>query len=250
MAIIDIRQPDLSTAAMTKYSGQKHVLAAIDCIIFGFDGFNLKLLLVQRAIEPEKNKWSLMGGFVKPAESLEQASDRILQQLTGLSGVYLEQLQTFSDPERDPVERTISTAYFALIDIHKYEKQLSHEYHAEWFLLEEMPVLIFDHNEMVKLAQKKLRYKAALHPILFELLPEKFTVPQLQCLYEEIYDTKFDNRNFSRKVLSTQLLIKQKEKDKLNSKKGAFYYKLNKKKYRANFQAFLNFIPNPDKLLV
>ncbi|MBS1597865.1 MAG: NUDIX hydrolase [Bacteroidetes bacterium] len=235
---------------MTKYSGQTRVLSAIDCIIFGFDGFDIKLLLIQRGIEPEKNKWSLMGGFVKSEESLEQAADRILQQLTGLNGVYLEQLQTFSDPHRDPMERTISTAYFALIDIHQYEKQLSHDYHAEWFLLEERPKLIFDHEDMVKLAQKKLRYKAALHPILFELLPQKFTIPQLQTLYEKIYDTKFDNRNFSRKVLSTQLLIKQKEKDKLNSKKGAFYYKLNKKKYRANFQAFLNFIPNPDKLLM
>jgi 8-oxo-dGTP diphosphatase len=238
------------STAMTKYSGQRHVLSAVDCIIFGFDGFNIKLLLIQRGFEPEKNKWSLMGGFLKTGESLEHAADRILQQLTGLRGVYLEQLQTFSDPTRDPVERTISTAYFALIDIHQYEKQLSHDYHAEWFLLEKMPALIFDHMEMVRLAQKKLRYKAALHPILFELLPEKFTVPQLQCLYEEIYDAKFDNRNFSRKILSTQLLVKQKEKDKLNSKKGAFYYKLNKKKYRANFQAFLNLIPNPDKLLL
>ena len=235
---------------MTKYSGQKHVLAAVDCIIFGFDGYNLKLLMIQRGFNPEKHKWSLMGGFVKIHESLESAADRILKQLTGLEGVYMEQLQTFSNPLRDPVERTISTAYFALIDIHKYEKQLSHDYHAEWFLLKEKPELIFDHEEMVKLAQKKLRYKAALHPILFELLPDKFTIPQLQCLYEEIYDTKLDNRNFSRKILSTELLVKQKEKDKFNSKKGAFYYKLNKRKYRANFQAFLNFIPNPDKLLL
>lgn len=235
---------------MTKYSGFKHLLAAVDCIIFGFDGYSIKLLLIKRGFEPEKHKWSLMGGFVKIDESLDQAANRILNQLTGLKGVYMEQLETFSDPMRDPVERTISTSYFALIDIHRYEKQLSLDYHAEWFLLKERPALIFDHDQMVKLAQNKLRYKAALHPILFELLPDKFTIPQLQCLYEEIYDTKFDNRNFSRKILSTQLLIKQKEKDKLNSKKGAFYYKLNKRKYRANFQAFLNLIPNPDKLLL
>ncbi|HTS44595.1 MAG TPA: NUDIX domain-containing protein [Puia sp.] len=234
---------------MQKYSGQKHVLAAVDCIIFGFDGYDIKLLLIQRGFKPEKQKWSLMGGFVKPNESLEQAANRVLKQLTGLEGVYMEQLQTFSNPSRDPVERTISTAYFALIDIHEYEKQLSHDYHAEWFQLKDRPALIFDHEEMVEQAQKRLRYKAALHPILFELLPEKFTIPQLQCLYEEVYDTRLDNRNFSRKVLSTGLLIKQKEKDRVNSKKGAFYYKLNRRKYRANFQAFLNFIPNPDKLL-
>jgi len=234
---------------MTKYSGQKHFLIAVDCIIFGFDGYDIKLLLIQRGFEPEKNKWSLMGGFLQSGESLEYAANRVLKQLTGLEGVYLEQLQTFSKPLRDPVERTISTAYFALIDIHQYEKQLSHDYHAEWFLLKKRPLLIFDHEEMVKLAQKQLRYKAALHPILFELLPDKFTIPQLQSLYQGIYNTKFDNRNFSRKVLSTELLIKQQEKDKANSKKGAFYYKLDKRRYKANFQAFLNFIPNPDKLL-
>ena len=190
-----------------------------------------------------------MGGFLQPEESPEQATNRVLKQLTGLEGVYMEQLQTFAEPQRDPVERTLSIAYFALIDIHQYEKQISDEYHAEWFLLKEKPELIFDHDQMVRIAQKELRYKAALHPLLFELLPQKFTVPQLQSLYEGVYDTVFDNRNFSRKVLSTGLLIKQKEKDKMNSKKGAFYYKLDKKKYKANFQAFLNFIPNPDKFL-
>jgi ADP-ribose pyrophosphatase YjhB (NUDIX family) len=235
---------------MIKYPGQKHVLVAVDCIIFGFDGYDIKLLLIQRSFEPQIHKWSLMGGFLHGDESLEQAANRVLKTLTGLEGVYMEQLQTFSDPQRDPVERTISTAYFALIDIHQYEKQLSHDYHAEWFLIKQRPELIFDHEEMVKQAQKKLRYKAALHPILFELLPEKFTIPQLQSLYENIYNTSFDNRNFSRKVLSTGLLVKQKEKDKVNSKKGAFYYKLDKRKYKANFQSFLNFIPNPDKLLL
>jgi 8-oxo-dGTP diphosphatase len=231
------------------YAGQKHLLAAIDCIIFGFDGNELKLLLIQRGLKPEMGKWSLMGGFLQAEESLDQAADRILKQLTGLEGVYLEQLKTFGDPFRDPVERTISVVYFALIDIHNYEKQLSDEYHAEWFLLNEKPALIFDHDEMVAMAQEKLRYKAALHPIVFELLPAKFTIPQLQSLYEGIYATTFDNRNFSRKVLSTGLLLKQKEKDRMNSKKGAFYYKLDKKKYKANFQAFLNFIPNPNKLM-
>lgn len=234
---------------MTKYLGQKHILVAVDCIIFGFDGFDLKLLLIQRALLPEKNKWSLMGGFLQSDESLEQAANRVLKVLTGLEGVYMEQMHTFTDPLRDPAERTISTAYFALIDIHQYEKQLSHEYHAEWFLLKDIPKLIFDHNDMLQMAQQRLRYKAALHPILFELLPEKFTIPQLQSLYQEIYKTNFDNRNFSRKVLSTGLLVKQKEKDKAGSKKGAFYYKLNKRKYKANFQAFLKFIPNPDRFL-
>jgi 8-oxo-dGTP diphosphatase len=235
---------------MSRYQGQTRILVAVDCIIFGFDGNDIKLLLIKRGLNPEKGKWSLMGGFLRPEESLEQAADRILKKLTGLEGVYMEQLNAFGDPDRDPVERTLSIAYFALVDIHEYEKQLSNEYQAEWFLLKKTPPLVFDHQSMVEAAKRQLRYKAALHPILFELLPTRFTIPQLQILYEGIYDATFDNRNFSRKVLSTDLLIKQKEKDKANSKKGAFYYKLDKRKYKANFQAFLNFIPNPDKLLL
>ncbi|MDB5014783.1 MAG: mismatch repair protein MutT [Daejeonella sp.] len=230
---------------MIRYSGQTRILVAVDCIIFGFDGEHFKLLLIQRGFEPEVKKWSLMGGFIQPHENTDIAANRILMELTGLEGVYMEQLQVFSEPTRDPIERTICVAYFALVDIHQYETQLNDNYHAEWFLLKDMPNLIFDHKEMVREAQKRLRYKAALHPILFELLPGRFTIPQLQSLYEGIYDIYIDKRNFSRKVLSTNLLIKQNEKDKLNSKKGAYYYVLDKEKYAENFQAFLNFIPIP-----
>lgn len=225
------------------------MLVAVDCIIFGFDGENLKILLIKRGFDPEEGKWSLMGGFIGKDESLDEAANKILHQLTGLNGVYLEQLHTFGNPSRDPMERTISVAYFALIDIHKYERQLNDNYHAEWFLTTEMPNLIFDHNQMVETAKQRIRYKAALHPILFELLPRKFTIPQLQSLYEGVYNTPIDNRNFIRKLTSTGLLIKLEEKDKSNSKKGAFYFKLDKKKYKAKFQAFLNFIPNPENMI-
>ena len=232
---------------MPIYAGQTHVLVAVDCIIFGFDGEDLKVLLVKRTMEPERNKWSLIGGFMAPSESLEQAAARILRNFTGIEGLYMHQLHTFSDPVRDPLERTVSTAFTTLIDIHEYEKQIIKDYHAEWFLISKKPKLIFDHESMLKMAQQELRYQAASHPILFELLPEKFTIPQLQSLYEGVYDSHFDNRNFSRKVLSTELLIKLTEKDKSGSKKGAFYYKLNKKKYKASFRSFMNFIPNPDR---
>jgi ADP-ribose pyrophosphatase YjhB (NUDIX family) len=227
---------------MTKYQKQTRFLAAVDCIVFGFDGQKLKILLIKRALEPEKNNWSLMGGFIQPEESADEAAVRVLKKLTGLEGVYLEQLQTFSKPDRDPIERTISVAYFALIDTHQYEKQITDEYHPEWFPLDKIPKLIFDHKKMVTLAKEKLRYKAALHPILFELLPPKFTLPLLQNLFEDVYETSFDKRNFSRKIMSTDLLLKQKEKDKENSRKGAFYYKLDKKHYRKNFHKFLHFI--------
>jgi ADP-ribose pyrophosphatase YjhB (NUDIX family) len=234
---------------MTKYVGQSRVLLAVDCIVFGFDGQDLKVLLIKRDFEPEKDKWSLMGGFVGDNEDPNQAANRVLNQLTGLEGIYLEQLQVFGNPNRDPIERTISLSYFALIDIHKYEKQLSDDYHPEWFLIKEIPNLIFDHQEMINQAKKRLRYKAALHPILFELLPHKFTIPQLLGLYEGIYETQFDKRNFSRKLLSTGLLLKQNEKDKDNSKKGAYYYHLDKTQYQNKFQAILNLIPNPENLI-
>jgi ADP-ribose pyrophosphatase YjhB (NUDIX family) len=231
---------------MTRYSRQQRLLVAVDCIIFGFDGQDLKLLLIRRGIEPEKGKWSLMGGFVQENEGFETAVARVLNQLTGLKGMYMEQLHAFGEPGRDPVERTISVAYFTLIDIHKYEKQISRDYQAEWFPLDKTPSLIFDHNKMIEMAKDKLRYKAAFHPILFELMPEKFTLPQLQVLYERVYDTYFDKRNFIRKVLSSGLLVKQKDKDKEGSKRGAFYYKLDRRKYKSKFYAFLNFIPNPN----
>lgn len=227
---------------MNKYKGQHHLLVAVDCIIFGFDGKGLKLLLIQRGFEPEKNKWSLMGGFLEGKENLDEAANRILKKLTGLENIYLEQLYAYSDINRDPEERTVSVSYFALIDIERYEKQISHEYHAEWFLINKRPGLIFDHDEMVRLAQKQLRYKAAIEPLLFELLPEKFTITQLQNLYEGVYQTAFDKRNFIRKLMSTGLLIKLGEKDKSGSRKGSFLYKLDKSQYKAKLHIFLSYI--------
>ena len=234
---------------MIKYQKQTRFLVAVDCIVFGFDGQQLKILLIKRGFEPCLDEWSLMGGFVQPTESADEAASRVLRELTGLEGVYLEQFHSFTEVERDPIERTVSIAYFALIDIHQYENQLNELYHAEWFGLNEIPALIFDHPKMVRLARQKLRYKAALHPLLFELLPNRFTLPLLQSLFEDVYGTKFDRGNFSRKIISTGLLIKQKEKDKTGSKKGAFYYKLDKKHYRRNFHSVLKFIPNINHLL-
>ena len=220
---------------MNRYSTQKKLLAAVDCIIFGFDGQELKILLIQRGFDPEKGKWSLMGGFVQPNESCDQAGSRILKELTGLEGVYLKQLRVFSEPARDPSERTISVGYFALINIHDYEKQLSDDYHAEWFSANKFPKLIFDHNEMVNEAKRQLQHEAAVHPVLFELLPPRFTMPQLQGLYEGVYNTTLDKRNFTRKLLSSGLLTRQADKDKLSSRKGAFFYKINKKAIKQNF---------------
>ena len=228
---------------MRRYSQQKRFLFAVDCIIFGFDGQELKLMVIQRGFEPFKGEWSLVGGFVAENESADDAAARVLKELTGLDGLYMEQLHAFTEVDRDTVERTISVAYFALIDIQKYKKQIIDYYHPAWFSINELPDLIFDHSKIVELAKSKLRYKAALHPLLFELLPSKFTMPQLQNLYQCVYNTEFDKGNFNRKLLSTKLLMKLKDKDKLSSKKGAFYYKVDIKKYSASFNAFLNLVP-------
>ena len=233
---------------MQQYSQQKRFLFAVDCIIFGYDGQDLKLLVIKRGLEPLKGSWSLVGGFIGDKESSENAAVRVLKDLTGLDGLYMEQLYGFSEPDRDSVERTISIAYFALIDIQKYKRQINEDYHPAWFPINQLPELIFDHTKIVELAKEKLRYNAALHPLLFELLPEKFTIPQLQNLYEAVYNTEFDKGNFNRKLLSTKLLLKLKDKDKLNSKKGAFYYMVDPNTYSEGFNTFLNFIPSQNMI--
>jgi ADP-ribose pyrophosphatase YjhB (NUDIX family) len=227
---------------LDQYKQQHPYLLALDSIIFGFDGESLKVLLVKRGME--EATWSLMGGWLQPNEGLEQAAARILFDLTGLTNVYLEQLHAFGDPNRDPIVRTISVAYFSLVKVADYESKISETFQARWFSIYDLPPLLFDHADMVDLAIKRLRYKAAQHPIGFELLPEKFTIPQLKKLYDAIYNTDFDKRNFSRKILSTNLLIKLEEKQKGFSRKGAYYYQIDKVKYQQVTDSFLNFIPS------
>ncbi len=226
---------------LTQYQAQTKCLVALDSIIVGFDGEALKLLLVKRGIEENNVTWSLMGGWLQPREDLENAASRILFELTGLKNIYLEQLYTFGDPDRDIVDRTVSVAYFALINVVDYTDRVSDSFEARWFALGDLPPLLFDHGDMIRKAIEKLRYKASQHPIGFELLPEKFTIPQLQKLYEAIFDTTFDKRNFSRKILSTGLLIKLNEKQRGHSKKGAFLYTVDAEKYQSQFNSFLNF---------
>jgi 8-oxo-dGTP diphosphatase len=216
---------------LSSYKSHQKILVAVDCIIFGFDGSQLKALLIKRGFEPEKGKWSLMGGFVGKNENAEQAAARVLYQLTGMKNIYMEQLYTFTDIHRDPAGRVISIAYFALINIADYSEQLQLEHEARWFSLNKIPALIFDHKRMVAKAKELLRQKVVHHPIGFELLPSKFTLPQLQSLYEAIYETPLDKRNFTKKMLSLGILNKLNEKDKESSRKGAFYYVFDSVKY-------------------
>jgi 8-oxo-dGTP diphosphatase len=157
---------------------------------------------------------------------------RVLYELTGMRNIYMEQLYTFTDVDRDTAGRVVSIAYFALINIADYSsQQLQVQYEAKWVPLNKVPPLIFDHKLMVAKAKEFLRHKVASHPIGFELLPSKFTLPQLQNLYEAIYETPLDKRNFAKKILSLGILNKLNEKEKESSKKGAFYYVFDNDKY-------------------
>jgi len=206
---------------------------AIDCIVFGFDKQELKLLLVHRNIEPAKGQWSLMGGFLSQEESLNDGAKRILFQLTGLEDIYLEQVYLFGDINRDPDERVISICYYALIKLEDYDEELGQSHDAHWFPIKARPELIFDHEQMVDAALYRLRRRAGYQPIGFELLPEKFTMKQLLSLYVAIYDRGFDEGNFSKKMLSLGILFKTDEKLRGNSKKGSFLYSFDQAGYES-----------------
>lgn len=218
---------------LNNYSAEDKVLLSVDCIIFGFDNEGLKILLIKRDFAPEKGKWSLMGGFLKKSESLNDAAIRVLNHYTGLQNIYMEQFYAYSEVDRDPEERTISVAYYALINIENHNTELIRNYHAEWFNISKMPKLIFDHDEMVTHAVRRLRYRTSTKPVGFELLPEKFTMRQLLELYEAILDKELDKRNFISKINSLDILVKLNEKDMLSSRKGSYLYMFDKEKYDA-----------------
>jgi len=215
---------------MSFYSQQNKHFVAVDCIILGFDQEKINILLHKRKFEPYLGGWSLFGGFLREGENLDAAAGRILLSLTGFSGVYLEQLYTYGNVERDK-ERVISVAYFALVNKEQYSSLEGGNYDAVWIPLENLPELVLDHNVMVNKAMRRLQRKAASEPLGFELLPDKFTLPGLQKLYEAIYGEDFDKRNFRKKILSMGVLKKLDEKDKTTSRKGAFLYRFDKLKY-------------------
>lgn len=228
--------------SIAQYKNHDRLLVAVDCIIFGFDGSHLKALLVKRGFEPGLGKWSLMGGFVDKDESVDEAASRILNTLTGLSDIYMEQLFCFGAVNRDPGGRVISITFFALIKIDDYSEALMREHNAKWFSLNAVPSLVFDHKHMINLAIERLREKVSNHPIGFALLPHKFTLQQLQALYEAVYERPMDKRNFTRKIHSLNILHKLKEKEKESSRKGAFFYVFDKKKYEKLDKEGLKFL--------
>ena len=210
----------------TYYNINPQFYVSVDCIIFGFDKGSLKLLLLKRNFEPAKGSWSLMGGFVQDGESVDDAAKRVLAELTGLENVYMEQVGTFGEVDRDPGERVISVAYYALININEYDRNLVQQHNAHWAEINEIPPLVFDHPQMVKQARIMLQKKASSEPIGFNLLPSLFTLFQLQSLYEAIYGEPLDKRNFRKRVADLNYIEKTDKIDKTGSKRGAALYKL------------------------
>jgi len=218
---------------MSKYYDDKdRFLVAMDCIIFGFSEGELSLLLIKRKIEPAKGQWSLMGGFLRENESIDEGAKRVLNELTGLENVYMEQVRTFGEVERDPGERVLSVAYYSLVKIEESDQERLDDHNAYWIKINELPELIFDHGQMVELARDVMRQKASTEPIGFNLLPDLFTLTQLQSLYEAIYGTILDKRNFRKRVAEMDYIVKTDKIDKTGSKRGASLYKFNDRIYQ------------------
>lgn len=213
------------------YSAHPRFYVSVDCIIFGFHEGKISLLLLKRNFEPAKGEWSLMGGFVQEDESIDDAARRVLADLTGLTDIYMEQVEAFGSLGRDPGERVISVAYYALINIDDYDRELVRKHNAFWVSLDELPEMVFDHDDMVAMALKKLRQKASTRPIGFKLLPEEFTLTTLQNLYEAIYGESLDKRNFRKQVAQMDYVEKVGTIDKTGSKRGAALYRFNEDKY-------------------
>ncbi len=214
------------------YSTNPSFYIGVDCIIFGFNGDGLSLLLLKRNFQPAMGEWSLMGGFVQKNESVDDAAKRVLTELTGLNNVFMEQLGAFGEIDRDPGERVVSVAYYALININEYDRELVQKHNAFWVNIKELPPLVFDHSQMVERARKRMSQRAAYKPIGFNLLPKLFTLSQLQSLYEAINGETMDKRNFRKRVAEMDYIEKTDKIDKTGSKRGAALYKFNNKVYR------------------
>src|SRR5438067_6917801 len=214
----------------------------VDCVVFGFDEGDLKVLLIRRDVEPFRGKWALPGGFVRIDESVEEAARRELREETGMERLYLEQLYTFGDVNRDPRGRVITVAYYALVKLADHRVRATTDASsAAWFAVSEVATLAFDHNRIIDVALARLKGKVRYQPVGFELLPVKFTLSQLQHLYEAILETTLDKRNFRKKILSHGLLIELDEIEQDVAHRAARLYKFDDRKYRQLVRRGFNF---------
>jgi len=217
---------------MTYYNEYPKVWVSVDCIIFGFEENQLKVLIGRRKMDPGRDEWSLYGGFVAADESIDEAAERTLKNLTGLHKIFMRQVGAFGRVDRDPGERVISIAYYALINVKDYSEKLRREHGLEWVSINELPQLYSDHNEMVQKAWRMMKLKMKTEPIGFRLLPQLFTLTQLQHLYEAVGGEEIDKRNFRKRIKEMDFIEKTDLIDKLTSKRGASLYRFNKKVYK------------------
>ena len=215
----------------TFYTDFQKVLLSVDCIIFGFTDNKLKILIGKRNMDPGRGEWSLYGGFVRGDESLDEAANRTLFELTGLRKVFMRQVGAFGNIDRDPGERVVSVAYYALINVKDYDEELRKQHGVEWVDLDNIPQMYSDHNDMVCRARKLMRQKMKTEPVGFELLPSLFTLTQLQRLYEAVNGEELDKRNFRTRIKDMDYIEKTELIDKKTSKRGAALYRFNKKAF-------------------
>ena len=215
---------------------------AVDCVVFGFDAGELKVLLIRRGLDPFKGRWALPGGFARLDETLDAAARRELAEEAGLAGVYLEQLYTFGTIDRDPRERVLSVAYYALVALENHPPTADTDADAAaWFAVADLPSLAFDHADIVKAAVARLRGKVRYQPVGFELLPVRFTLSQLQHLYEAVLERQLDKRNFRKKLLAMDLLVETDEVEQDVAHRAARLYRFDEAKYRRLVKRGFNF---------
>ena len=213
-----------------------------DCVVFGLDDDDLKVLLIQRGIEPFKGKWALPGGFIQVGEDIDTCARRELQEETGLKNIFLEQLATFGTPKRDPREHVVTVAYYALVNLIDHTPAAATDAdNAAWFALDDLPKLAFDHAKILKTAKERLQGKVRYQPIGFELLPEKFTLTQLQKLYERILEHALDKRNFRKKVTKLDILEETDEVEQDVARRAARLYRFDRSKYNTLLQKSIHF---------
>jgi 8-oxo-dGTP diphosphatase len=214
----------------------------VDCVVFGFDEGELKVLLIQRGLEPFKGRWALPGGFVRVDETMDEAARRELAEETGLKSIFLEQLYTFGAVNRDPRERVVSVAYYALVKLSEHRARAATDAaNAEWFPVSKTPKLAFDHADILATALARLKAKVRYEPIGFELLPPKFTLTELQHLYEAVLGADLDKRNFRKKVLSFGLLVPLKETQMAGRHRPAQLFRFDAVKYEKLKKRGFNF---------
>lgn len=213
------------------YNEYSKVLVSVDCIIFGFDGNDLQVLIGKRQMDPGRGEWSLYGGFVGSNENLEDAANRVILELTGMKGLYIRQVGAFGRVDRDPGERVISVAYCTLINVEDYDDRLRVEHDLEWVSLKALPHLYSDHNKMITDAIAQIRRRINHEPLSFKLLPDLFTLTQLQHVFEAVMGEEIDKRNFRKRVKEIGFIEKTEHIDKISSKRGAALYRFDKKAY-------------------